>query len=457
MDQKILLPLSAENILQLLKREFRLPFTQKGHDYFAPCPFHQEKSPSFTFEPEKKIFKCFGCGFGAGNVFKLWAEMKKISVLKVKQEIRQLGYQVGSEENLLEQEETSKEKKLLSLIAEIYQHNLVSVAGKRTLSYLKQERQLTKETIQYFGLGCSVNHRQLTNLFLPNNEEAKNLLLTNLLRSKESNQIIDFFTENQLIIPFQNEKGEIVTFASRKIETSEDATQNKYLHLPNYENYQKSHFLYNYFRVKKMTEVDFCYLVEGFFDVISLTQVGINNCLASLGTSLSRQQINLLKKLKKKIVLFLDGDAAGQQATIKLAIALLAQEIECEVINHSLPCDPDEICRQKKEELAQICQKKEDPYLYILQHFAQKWEIRENPQSINNFIQKIASLFQNFPSKTQEFLLEKLKFNFDELVAGNNNPSLKEKIHRLQEIVDEDDNLQQTNSFVEFLKLFQAK
>ena len=71
MDQKILLPLSAENILQLLKREFRLLFTQKGRDYFAPCPFRQEKSPSFAFEPEKKIFKCFGCGFGAGNFFKL--------------------------------------------------------------------------------------------------------------------------------------------------------------------------------------------------------------------------------------------------------------------------------------------------------------------------------------------------------------------------------------------------
>jgi len=71
MDQKILLPLSVENILQLLKREFRLPLVRKGHDYFAPCPFHQEKSPSFTFEPEKKIFKCFGCGFGAGNFFKL--------------------------------------------------------------------------------------------------------------------------------------------------------------------------------------------------------------------------------------------------------------------------------------------------------------------------------------------------------------------------------------------------
>ena len=120
-----------------------------------------------------------------------------------------------------------------------------------------------------------------------------------------------------------------------------------------------------------MREVEFCYLVEGFFDVISLTQAGVDNCLASLGTSLSKQQLNLLKKLKKKIILFLDGDAAGKQATIKMAIALLAQDIECEIINHSLSLDPDEICQQKKEELTPICQKKEDPYLYILQHFAQ--------------------------------------------------------------------------------------
>ena len=99
MDQKTLLPLSAENILQLLKRELRLSFVQKGRDYFMSCPFHQEKSPSFTFEPEKKIFKCFGCGFGARNIFKLWAQVKKISVVEATKEIRQLGYQVGSEDN----------------------------------------------------------------------------------------------------------------------------------------------------------------------------------------------------------------------------------------------------------------------------------------------------------------------------------------------------------------------
>jgi DNA primase len=121
-----------------------------------------------------------------------------------------------------------------------------------------------------------------------------------------------------------------------------------------------------------MSEIDFCYLVEGFFDVISLTQSGIHNCLATLGTSLSKSQISLLKELKKKIILFLDGDSAGKQATIKMTVSLLAQDIECEIIDHLFTLDPDEICRQKKKELNQIIQQKEDPYIFILRHFIQK-------------------------------------------------------------------------------------
>ena len=157
-----------------------------------------------------------------------------------------------------------------------------------------------------------------------------------------------------------------------------------------------------------MSEVTFCYLVEGFFDVISLTHSGINNCLAALGTSLSKSQINLLKELKKKIILFLDGDSAGKQATVKIVISFLVQDIECEIINHSLSLDPDEICRQKKTKLSQILQQKEDPYVFVLNHLIQEGEIRENPQSINNFVQKVAKLFYNSPSYTQEFLIDKI-------------------------------------------------
>ncbi|CAG8598172.1 17012_t:CDS:2 [Funneliformis caledonium] len=346
MEPENLLPLSAENIIQLLKKEFRLTFSKKGQDYFA-----------------------------------------------AKQEIKQLGYQVGAEENWLVQAENNREKKLLCLVMKVYQHNLHSIGGKKIRAYLKQKRQLNFSTIQQFALGCSVNHQQLTNLFSAS-EAAQQLFSFNLLRSKENNKISDFFGENQLIIPLRDESGEI--------------------------NYQKSKLLYNYFHVRQVEE-DFCYLVEGFFDVISLTQKGINNCLALLGTSLSKQQLSLIKKLKKKVILFLDGDSAGKQATIKVALALLNYNIECEIINHSLGLDPDEICQQKSEELTSILQKKEDPYSYILQHFAQIWEIRENPQSVQNFIDKIANLFKTFSSKVQEFLIEKIRkkliFEVDQLAT----------------------------------------
>lgn len=407
MNKNNLLPLSSKNILQLLKKEFNLIFNQKGQDYFTLCPFHPEKTSSFAFEPEKKIFKCFGCGFGAGSIFKLWAQIKKINLPQTKQEIAQLGYNVGFNEKNSELEGIDKESLILSLVTKVYQHNLFSGAGKPPLAYLQQKRQLNCTTIEQFELGYAVNHQQLTNLFLPDTEKIKQLVSTNLLRTSKGNQIHDFFSEGQLIFPLQNEKGKIVAFAARQIENSKWLTS-KYVYLPNYEKYQKSQIIYNYFTVKQMSETDFCYLVEGFFDVISLTQAGINNCLASLGTSLSKSQISLLKELKKKITLFLDGDSAGKQAVIKMVISLLARDIECEVINHSLSLDPDEICRQKKNELNQILQQKEDPYIFILRHFIQEWEVRENPQSINNFVHKVAKLFGNFPSHIQEFLIDKI-------------------------------------------------
>ncbi|CAI2198648.1 15698_t:CDS:2, partial [Funneliformis geosporum] len=128
------------------------------------------------------------------------------------------------------------------------------------------------------------------------------------------------------------------------------------------------------------------------------------------------------------------GDVAGQQATIKIALALLAADIECEIVNHSLSLDPDEICQQKQEELTPILQKKEDPYLYILQYFFQTWEIRENPQSIQNFIQRIAELFKNFSGKVQEFLIEKPAEVKEIYFAAQKKPASKNNDYNLTEI-----------------------
>jgi len=123
----------------------------------------------------------------------------------------------------------------------------------------------------------------------------------------------------------------------------------------------------------KKSRAEECYLVEGFFDVISLHKTGIENCLALLGTNLSEEQIKLLIELNKRIILFLDSDKAGQEATVNVAAKLLSREVDCEVIKNNYQGDPDEICRQQnKENVQNILQIRENPYSFILNHYYDK-------------------------------------------------------------------------------------
>jgi len=159
-----------------------------------------------------------------------------------------------------------------------------------------------------------------------------------------------------------------VAFAARKVGEISNG-EGKYKYLPSYQHYQKSSLLYNYSVVKK-SRAEECYLVEGFFDVISLTKLGVENCVAMLGTNLSEEQIKLLIDLKKRIIIFLDGDKAGQEATINVAVKLLLREVDCEIIQNNYGGDPDEICRQQeKESIQTILQIRENPYLFILNYY----------------------------------------------------------------------------------------
>jgi DNA primase len=161
--------------------------------------------------------------------------------------------------------------------------------------------------------------------------------------------------------------------------------------------------------VVKKSRYEECYLVEGFFDVISLTEKGIENCIAMLGTNLSEEQLKLLIELKKRIILFLDSDSAGQEASINTAVKLLIKEIDCEIVKCDYQGDPDEICRQdNKELLLDIIQKRENPYLFILEYYFIKLEIKENPQRVSRFISEIAKIFQKFKINIRNFLIEKI-------------------------------------------------
>ncbi|MCE8162823.1 MAG: toprim domain-containing protein [Candidatus Moeniiplasma glomeromycotorum] len=416
--------LNTNDILHLLTK--KLNFTPKplGKSIFFLCPFHTDKNPSLSFEPQKKIFTCFSCGFKASDIFDFWTQYKQISFEAALEEISQLGFSEKITPFLLqkkkeqEQEEKDKPFQLLSLISDIYQHNLFTSAGKEVLDYLTR-RQVDYSLISRFSLGCSINNWQITNLLFQFEPAAKNLLLTNLVWVNENNQVSDFFSARQLIIPLTDSEEKIVAFAARKIESIQEKPLSKYKYLPSYQYYHKSSLLYNYLAAKRSRATE-CYVVEGFFDVISLTKSGIENCVALLGTNLSPEQTKLLSDLKKRIVLFLDGDPAGKLATVNIVLQLLKKEIDCEVIKLDYRGDPDEICRQigLKKELVQstplplnindILQKRENPYLFILYYCLEKWEIRENPQRIKEFISEISLIFSKFRTNVHHFLIDKI-------------------------------------------------
>ncbi|CAG8818895.1 34442_t:CDS:2, partial [Racocetra persica] len=279
-------------------------------------------------------------------------------------------YQTGNQEltpTMLRQ----SVKEISRLVKEIYQHNLLTSLGRETLDYLREQRQLTPQLLDRFSLGCSISNYQISKLLFPQQHFAANLSSTNLVQINDNYQVQDYFSSSQLILPLFGEKGEIIAFASRK--TNPSSSESKYNYLPNYSNYQKSSLLYNYSAVRQHRAED-CYLVEGFFDVISLTKSGVENCLALLGTNCSERQVQLLHQLKKRIILFLDGDQAGREATLTIALTLLAHEIDCEVISYPYSGDPDEIC-----------------------------QIQENPQRSSRFVEEVTKLFTKFPENIKRF------------------------------------------------------
>jgi DNA primase len=369
--------LNNNYILHLLTKQLNFNLKQVGRSVFFLCPFHSDKNPSCSFEPNRKIFTCFTCGFKAADIFSFWAQYHKITLEESAEEIGQMGYfplSILQEKKKQEQKEKNKIFYLFLLITDIYQYNLFTQLGWKVLNYLQTERQLDQKTIDYFNLGSSISNWQLSNLIFPqksDNFSAEDLLAANLVWVTENNRVCDFFPAHHLIIPLANSEGKIVAFAARKI--GEISTgEGKYKYLPSYQYYQKSSLLYNYPAVKK-NRAEECYLVEGFFDVISLHKSEVENCLALLGTNLSEEQIKLLIELKKRIVLFLDSDQAGQEATVNVVVKLLLREIDCEVIKNNYQGDPDEICRQSdKESIQNTLQDREDPYSFVLNHYFAK-------------------------------------------------------------------------------------
>jgi DNA primase len=326
---------------------------KQGRDFQGLCPFHQERSPSFTVSPSKQMYYCFGCQAG-GNAVKFLMEVNKRSFSEVILDLAGQ-YQVSvrtlapEKRQELQRQLTEREQllEIVAVAANFYQHALQQPAGQAALAYLQTKRQLSIETIRSFQLGYSPDSWETLTQYLTEAKKfpAKLVELAGLIiPRKESSGYFDRF-RNRLMLPIFNGRGQIIGFGGRSLGDE----QPKYLNSPETPLFDKGKTLYGLDRAAvSIKQNDRAVVVEGYFDVIALHAAGITEAVASLGTALSNYQIKQLLKLtpSNQIILNFDADRAGKLATEKAIeeVADLAYQgqIQLRVLNLPAGKDADE-------------------------------------------------------------------------------------------------------------------
>lgn len=323
-----------------------------GSRFKGLCPFHDEKTPSFVVSPTMGIYKCFGCQKG-GNSINFLMEMENMSYVEA---ARTLAKKYGVElieTGTADTEEYKASQKLreniqvvLEFGLEFFQENLLETEEGKTigLSYFK-ERGFTNETIEKWGLGYSPEGWEtLTQYAKEKGYTLENLELAGLVRKKENGSYFDLF-RNRVIFPIYSVSGKVIAFAGRKMSNADQAP--KYVNSPETELYKKSDILYGVFQAKAaIKNQGKVYLTEGYTDVITLSQNGIGNVVASSGTALTLGQIRLIRRFTHDITVVYDGDKAGIKASLRGINLLLAEDLNVRVVPLPEGQDPDSFCRE---------------------------------------------------------------------------------------------------------------
>ncbi len=340
---------AAANIVDIVSDYVTL--RRKGVNYVACCPFHNEKTPSFVVSPAKGLFKCFGCGKG-GNAVTFLMEHESLTYPEaLKMVAKRYGIEVHekelSEEEVRRNDDRESMFALNGWAAEYFANYLHHEAEGMNvgMSYFRRTRGLTDATIRKFGLGfCPAKGDRMSQAALAAGYKREFLLSTGLsLVSERDGALYDRFRD-RVIFPVHNISGRIVAFGGRTLRT--DKAVAKYQNSPESEIYSKKRELYSlYFAKKAIQQLNFAILVEGYLDVISMHQAGIENVVSSSGTSLTTEQIRLLGRFTKNITVIYDGDAAGIHASLRGIDMILKEGMNVRVVLLPEPEDPDSFAR----------------------------------------------------------------------------------------------------------------
>lgn len=357
---------------------------RRGANYIACCPFHHEKTPSFSVSPSKGIYKCFGCG-KAGSVVSFVMEHEQMSYVEA---LKYLGHKYGIE--VKEKEETQEDiqqrlhHESLLIVNDFAQKFYTEQLLKSDegiaigLSYFK-ERGFTDATIEKFLLGYAPNkRREFTHNAQRKGYKKEHLVEVGLTIERDgTGELLDRFYE-RVMFPIRSISGKVIAFGGRTLRKDKEVA--KYINSPESEVYVKNKVLYGIYEAKQaIAREQKCYLVEGYTDVISFHQAGVENVVASSGTSLTTGQIQLIKRFTNKVTVLYDGDWAGIKASLRGIDMLLEEGLEIKVALFPDGEDPDSFARKHtREQLLDFLANNEEDFISFKQRLLQQ-ELSKDP------------------------------------------------------------------------------
>lgn len=384
----------------------RIPLTARGKNFFGVCPFHDDSNPSLSVSREKQIYTCFSC-HATGNVFTFLMNYEHIDF---REALKYLGDRVGIDTgNIHIKQKTNKFDKLYAaynLSLKYFQNNLNSTYGKEAKKYLLN-RKIDENIIKEFEIGLSLDTRNdLTKLLT-----SKEYDLVTLNRIGLSSDDHDIYND-RIMFPLYDVSGKCVGFSGRIYKNN---GQNKYLNTKETDIFKKGEMLYHYHIAKEECRLKKSVIVmEGFMDVIRASSIGIKNTVALMGTALTKEQINLIKRLSNNIILCLDGDDPGQHATLNIGEMLLDKGIEVKVIKLPNPDDPDTFILNNGSErfinLIDSAQNFSDYKMNSLKEHVNFKSDEEKADYINKVIEETAKLEDPI---RREVILKRLAKEFD--------------------------------------------
>ncbi len=392
------------NIVSVVSKYVNLQ--AKGRNYWACCPFHYEKTPSFTVDEYNQFYKCFGCGVG-GDVITFVQKMESCDFYDAcKILAKDCGMEMPTsgtlDQNIIKQKKQMDTcYNLLRDLARYYYDNLKTPDGQAARSYLSG-RGVTPETINAFGIGCSTGWTESVKFLKEKGYTYEDMEAAGVV-SNHDGKYIDFYG-GRLIFPVINVRGDVVGFSGRVLGKTDMA---KYKNTPATMLFDKSRLVFGINLLKKEKQangLDEIIIVEGQMDVIALWQAGIKNVVACMGTAMTPNHVKELKKLCNHVVLCFDGDGAGIKATFHSIDTLYNSGIETFVITIPGGEDPDEYIKSHGvEEFRKLLDGKKYWAQFLIDHYAANLD-KTNPNSIAKFVSNALSVVRKLPTESEQFI-----------------------------------------------------